>query len=156
MQPGFFMRRVLNPLMTIILKSPFHALVSRNIMLIKFTGRKSGRQYTTPVGYIRDGDAVICLTHSAWWKNLRGGASVSLRIQGRDYDGLAETVADDVPRVAEGLRKFLVEVPSWAKFYDITLGEDGEPKAEDLERAAEAAILIEIRSPNSPSAPPRL
>jgi hypothetical protein len=146
MQSGFFMRRILNPLMTIILKSPFHALVSRNIMLLKFTGRKSGRQYTTPVGYIRDSDSVICLTQSPWWQNLRGGAGVSLRIQGRDYDGFAETVADDIPRIAEGMRKFLVEVPSWAKFYDIALGEDGTPRAEDLDRAAGSAILIEIRS----------
>jgi deazaflavin-dependent oxidoreductase (nitroreductase family) len=145
MQSGFMMRWVLNPMMTVFLKTPLHGLVSGNTMLITFTGRKSGKQYTTPVGYIRDGDTVICLTHSRWWKNLEGGAKVSLRIRGRDVQGLAQPVADDVPRIAEGLRKFLVQVPSWARFYDITLDEEGAPKAADLERAAASAILIEIQ-----------
>jgi len=90
----------------------------------------------------------ICLTHSPWWKNLRGGADVTPRIQGTNYTGLGEPVADDVPRIAEGLRKFLVEVPSWSGFYDIKLGDDGLPRAEDLERAAETAILIEIQLHN--------
>ncbi len=137
-------RWVLNPFMTVVLKSPLHRLVSGSTMLITFTGRKSGRQYTTPVGYVRDGNTVICLTHASWWKNLRGGAKVSMRIQGRNYVGSAEPVAGDIPRIAEGLRKFLVQVPSWAKIYGVALDEDGAPKSEDLESAAESAILIEI------------
>ena len=139
-----FYRWIMNPFVTILLKSPLHRLVSGTMMLITFTGRKSGKRYTTPVGYLRDGDVVICLTHANWWKNLRGGARVTLRIQGRTVEGRAEAIAQDKARVAQGIRKFLLQVPSWAGFYNVTLAEDGTPNEEEVVRAAEAAILISI------------
>lgn len=145
MGSAFFFRWILNPLMKAILKSPLHRFASREQMLITFTGRKSGKKYTTPVGYSIAGDTVLCFTDSTWWKNLRGGAEVTLRIRGRDRKGLAEPTWDDVPRIAEGLRKFLIQVPSYARFYDLTLEQDGTPNAEDLKRAAESAVMIEIR-----------
>ena len=39
----------LNTLMSLLLRSPFHGLVSTHLMLIRFTGRKSGKLITTPV-----------------------------------------------------------------------------------------------------------
>lgn len=61
-----------NPFMKTILRSPLHGLVSENVILITFTGRKSGKTYTTPVNYVRDGEALIILSHDdrTWWKNL--------------------------------------------------------------------------------------
>lgn len=141
---AFLYRWILNPLMTLLLKSPLHRLVSKTIMLITFTGRKSGKRYTTPVGYVRDGDVVVCVTHANWWKNLRGGARVTLRIQGRTVEGHAEAIAQDKARVAQGIRTFLLQVPSWAGFYKVTIAEDGTPNEEQVARAAEAAILISI------------
>ena len=128
-----------------ILKSPLHGLVSGNTMLITFIGRKSGKQYTTPMGYFRDGGTVICSTKANWWKNLRGGAIVSLRIQGRDFEGVAEPVLGDVARIAKGIRKFLLRHPSWARFSDVALDEDGTLNSQDLARAAESSTLIEIQ-----------
>ena len=90
MPSNFMIRRVLNPFMTTILKSPLHGLVIGNTMLITFTGRKSGKRYTTPIGYIRDGEMVICSTKANWWKNLRGGAPVTVRLQGHELKGKGE------------------------------------------------------------------
>jgi deazaflavin-dependent oxidoreductase (nitroreductase family) len=145
MMSALLYRWILNPLMTLLLKSPLHRLVSKTIMLITFTGRKSGKRFTTPVGYIRDGDVVICVTNANWWKNLRGGARVTLRIHGRTVEGHAEAIAQDKARVAQGIRQFLLQVPSWAGFYNVTIAEDGTPNEEQVARAAEAAILISIR-----------
>jgi hypothetical protein len=50
-----------NGFMRAILRSPLHGLVSNNVILITFTGRKSGNTYTMPVNYVRDGDALIIL-----------------------------------------------------------------------------------------------
>ncbi len=52
----------LNKMMMWMLRSPFHGIVSKNIMLITVTGRKSGKKYTLPVSYVRDGDLVLCST----------------------------------------------------------------------------------------------
>ncbi|NWG15301.1 MAG: nitroreductase family deazaflavin-dependent oxidoreductase [Chloroflexi bacterium] len=85
-----------NPFMKRLLWSPFHGLVSRSYLLITFKGRKSGAVYTTPVQYAQDGGALYIITSAGytWWKNLRGGADVWIRLRGQSYQGRAE-VSDD-------------------------------------------------------------
>jgi hypothetical protein len=73
-----------------------------------------GRQrnyYTTPVSYSQHDDLVYVFTHADWWKNLRGGAAVTLCIRGREFQGLAEPVAEDKGAVAAGLTAHLRKVP---------------------------------------------
>lgn len=45
-----------NGFMSGLLRSSLRGLVSGNMLLIGVTGRKTGRQYVTPVNYLRDGD----------------------------------------------------------------------------------------------------
>ncbi len=71
-----------NRAMKLVLRSPMHGLVSKTVLLISFHGRKSGKTYTTPVSYSQNGDQVVIFTHAAWWKNLRSGAPVTLRLRG--------------------------------------------------------------------------
>ena len=50
-----------------------------------FTGRKSGREFTTPVRYVRDGEKVRMFSSPAgkWWRNLVSGADVQLTLRGK-------------------------------------------------------------------------
>ncbi len=66
---------LMNRVPQLLLRSPLHGLMSSRYLLITFTGRKSGKQYTTPVAYLGEGDTIILTTDSPWWKNLRGGGS---------------------------------------------------------------------------------
>ena len=97
-QPGpplpEFIFKVANPLMKLILNSPLHGLMSKRLMVLSFTGRKSGRRFSTPVGYVREGDKVFVFTHSAWRHNFLNPAQVSMRIQGKDMPGKAVLVTD--------------------------------------------------------------
>ncbi len=43
--------RFFNPVMSALLRLPLHGLLSRQVFLLTYTGRRSGRQYTLPVGY---------------------------------------------------------------------------------------------------------
>lgn len=86
--------RVINPLMVTLLRSPLHRSLSRWMLLLSFYGRKSGKRYTLPLGYVQQNERIFVLTHSPWWKNLRGGAPVLLRIQGRNVGGTANIVED--------------------------------------------------------------
>jgi deazaflavin-dependent oxidoreductase (nitroreductase family) len=99
------MTALANGTMKVLLRSPLHGLVSERVMLISVSGRKSGRLYTTPVNYVRDGDTitVVSRTHRTWWRNLRGGAPVALRAEGKDLKGVAEAVVDDKEAVAKAL-----------------------------------------------------
>jgi deazaflavin-dependent oxidoreductase (nitroreductase family) len=131
--------------MKFVLRSPAHGMVSKMMLLITFTGRKSGKTYTTPVDYSQDGDQVTIFTHANWWKNLRGGAPVTLRLQGRDVPGLAEPVAEDKQAVAAGLMAHLRKVPSDAKYYGVTFDDQNNPRAEEVEKAAQNAVMIRIQ-----------
>jgi deazaflavin-dependent oxidoreductase (nitroreductase family) len=131
--------------MKLVLRSPVHGMVSKTILLITFTGRKSGKTYTTPVSYSQHNDQVYVFTHAAWWKNLRKGAPVTLRIRGRELQGLAEPVAGDKQAIAAGLSQHLRKVPSDARYYGVTFDEDGNPRAEEVEQAVQTVVMIPIR-----------
>lgn len=134
----------LNQIMSAMLRSPLHFVASRSIMLITFTGRKSGRSYTTPISYAREGDLVTAFTSARWWKNLRGGAPVSLNLKNREYQGQAEVVAEDKEAVARGLQAFLRRVRFDARFYGVEFDADGEPNWEDVRRAAERCVMLRV------------
>lgn len=57
-----------NSIMKWILRSPLHGLINKSIMLITYTGRKSGKVYTIPVNYVRHGGllSVTSYRHRTW------------------------------------------------------------------------------------------
>jgi len=134
-----------NKTMKLVLRSPVHGVVSKSILLITFTGRKSGKTYTTPVDYSQDRDQVTIFTHAAWWKNLRGGSPVTLRIRGQELQGLPEPVAEDKQAVAAGLMEHLRKVPSDARYYGVTFDNHKNPRAGEVEKAAQTVVMIRVR-----------
>ena len=76
--------RMGNPLMRALLRSPLHGLLSGMLMLLSYTGRKSSRTYTIPIGYFDwDADELMAFTSARWWTNLRDGAPVTLLLKGQ-------------------------------------------------------------------------
>lgn len=136
---------IVNHSMKFILRSPLHGMVSKSILLITFTGRKSGRKYTTPVSYSQKGNQVYVFTHAPWWKNLLGGEPVTLRLRGQDLQGLPEVVADDKQAVAAGLAEHLRQVRSDARFYAVTYDDQGNPRTAEVAQAAQTVVMIRIR-----------
>lgn len=136
---------IVNRAMKLVLRSPMHGMVSKTVLLITFNGRKSGKTYTTPVSYSQSGDQVYVFTHANWWKNLRGGAPVTLHLRGRELQGVAEPVAEDKQVVAEALAAHLRKVPSDAKYYEVTFDEQGKPKAEEVAEAAQTVVMVGIQ-----------
>ncbi len=136
---------IVNRGMKLVLRSPVHGIVSKTILLITFTGRKSGKTFTTPVSYSQHDDQVYVFTHATWWKNLHNGTLVTLRIRGREFQGLAEPVAEDKQAVAAGLMAHLQKVPSDAGFYGVAFDDHRNPRAEEVEKAAQTVVMIRIR-----------
>lgn len=137
---------MMNGMMKTLLRSPLHGMLSAGLMLITFTGRKSGKQFTTPVTYMRDGDTITCFTRSPWWKNLQGGAPVTLRLQGRDRKGAAQVITD-ATAVAEATQTYLARNggPKSAPRIGMTLDANREPTFEELLRAVQGRVLIRIQ-----------
>jgi deazaflavin-dependent oxidoreductase (nitroreductase family) len=131
-----------------ILRSPLHGLMSKKRMLLTFRGRKSGKVYTTPVSYFHEGESIVCFTDSSWWKNLRGGAPVRMRLAGRDVAGIAYPTDADREAIAQGLARMLQKIPGDARYYQVTIGPQGQFSASDLMRAAHANVMIRIHLVN--------
>jgi len=136
---------MLNKTMKFLLRSPMHGMVSKTILLITFTGRKSGKTYTTPVSYSQDGEQVYIFTHANWWKNLHRDQPITLRIRGREFQGYAETVSEDKQAVAAGLAEHLRKVPSDAPYYAVNLDENKNPNDQDVDQAVETVVMIRVR-----------
>jgi len=131
-----------NPLMTAVLRSPFHALLSRNTMLISVPGRKSGKVYATPVNYVPVGDELwtVSLRKRTWWRNLRGGAAVTLLLRGRSVQTTAQVV-ETQEDVAKGLGRLVEAAPAYGRY----LGVGGSLEGPALQEAARERVLIKAR-----------
>ncbi len=97
--PFALWNRTGNRAIALLLRSPLHRTVSRQLALITVTGRRSGQDYTFPVGYRRTGERVTIPVgwpaRKLWWRNLRGGARVRLRFGGEQRSGLANVRGDE-------------------------------------------------------------
>ncbi|GAA3154587.1 nitroreductase family deazaflavin-dependent oxidoreductase [Nonomuraea roseoviolacea] len=69
------------------------------LVLLTTTGRKSGKQVTTPVMYLKDGERVIVIAsyagadhHPAWYHNLVANPEITAEIGSKTYHGKAEVV----------------------------------------------------------------
>jgi hypothetical protein len=136
---------IINPVMGFFLRSPLHRLWSSSLMLITFTGRKSGKQFTTPVRYIQTGDTVRCFTaaENQWWRNLRDGAQVSLLIKRQSGEYEAQAIFDNPTVIKEQLMSYLALFPEDAAYHDIRLNKDKSLNQQDLEQSVNHAVVVE-------------
>jgi hypothetical protein len=79
-----------------LLRSRLHRVASGTLVLVTYRGRNTGRRFTLPVMYAeRDGTLTILVGHSErkqWWRSLRGGADVDVRLRGQEQRRRADIV----------------------------------------------------------------
>ncbi|MBI4672931.1 MAG: nitroreductase family deazaflavin-dependent oxidoreductase [Chloroflexi bacterium] len=138
-----------NSIIAWLLRSPLHGMLSGSMMLLTYTGRKSGKTFMTPVEYLRVGNAlyVISRRERTWWRSLQPanaqGVPVFLRLQGQDVEGNACAMVDEA-QVAQELSAYLGARPAYAKFWHIGLDANGQPKLDDLANAAKKLVVVKI------------
>ena len=133
-----------NVIMRFLLRSPLHFLLSNTLMLLSYTGRKSGKHYTNPVAYTRQGDVITVFTYRSWWKNVRGGAPVLVEIKRHRMGGNAEAIMEEKAAIATSLLAFLRKHPALARGYNVTLDADGQPNPEAVQQVAQFVVMIRI------------
>jgi hypothetical protein len=85
---------VVNVPMRLILGLPFATPLSRQLMLLYLTVRKSGKKYVQPVSYVPDGDTLLAPGGGRWKLNLRPRECVRARLRGRDVLARPELIRD--------------------------------------------------------------
>jgi len=134
-----------NPMMIWLLKSPLHGMISKGVMLVTVTGRKSGRSISTPTNYLRDGNTlwIVSWRERKWWRNLRGGANVRVLLAGKSVEGRGQVIEEE-KAVAQSLFDYYRKVPKVAKYVQIGLDATGLPVSADCERAAQKMVVVRI------------
>ena len=137
----WFMNRVFNPIVAWILRSRLlHPLASKNILLIAFTGKKSGKYYMTPVEYLQDKQTIWIMAgfpeKKHWWRNLIGGAPVNLCLRGEWVSGeaFALTRQGDEEKLRSGLTQFANKYPQRENYFT---------SEETLQKAVLVQILLD-------------
>ena len=87
--------RTVNTGVSALLTNPWTGhWIGKGITTVSYAGRRSGRTFSTPVAYRRDGDQVTILADlpdvKNWWRNFTGdGGPVTLRLDGTYRTGHA-------------------------------------------------------------------
>ena len=138
----------MNRVVDVVLRSRFHWLLSRGLILITVTGRRTGRRYTIPVGYLETSDAVVVLVGDApaktWWRNYTQPGPIEVRLRGVQRFGRAVVI----PPASEQFRRITEEsfrrsrvIP---RLFSIAFDPSGEFTIEDAERFAQRAAIVRI------------
>lgn len=140
---NFFMKAIVN--------SPLHPLLGNRFAVITFKGRKTGKQYSTPINVTQEGDTftAVSLRSRNWWRNLRGGQAASLRVAGRQHTVRGE-VLENHGAVVDGLTHYFKQNPNYARYFGVHLASDGQPSREDLDRAADERVIIHFSAVSVP------
>jgi len=86
-------RRNPNTVVSRVLRSRAHRLLSGTVLLLTYTGRRSGLRRELPVQYARDGDRWVVVAGSphrkTWWRNFTAPAPVVVTLAGELLAGTA-------------------------------------------------------------------
>jgi len=86
--------RAVNPLVRRLLRTPLAGRARKQLMVLNFTGRKSGRRYSIPVTAHRiDGD-LYAIAAAGWKANFRDGADAEVLLDGRTTTMRGELIRD--------------------------------------------------------------
>jgi deazaflavin-dependent oxidoreductase (nitroreductase family) len=138
--------RTFNPVVVVLLRSPLHRLMSRDLLVVEYAGRKSGKRYRKPLAYIGEGGALYLFARkkmSDWWRNFTDGATVRVLHGGKWHDAKVRVLPPSKPEALVRFREFLTRNPRTAPIvYDVGLSPDKRPLEADLTaRIGETAIV---------------
>ena len=144
----WFMNKIVNPAVRLILRSPFHGMMSNSLLLITYNGRKSGKEYSLPVQYVSDIRTIYIIVgmpeKKTWWRNLRRSATVQLLLRGKCAIGNAVVLEGDadVEIIAKALNLYLRRFPAATKKRSIRVDEDGSLNQDDVRQSASNTVVV--------------
>jgi len=146
----WFMNKIADPLVSMILRSRLHRWMSASVMLIAYRGRKSGKEFSLPVNYAQDGHMIYIVPgmpeRKNWWRNFREKTPVRLTLRGEvlSGNGMLLDPGKQLEEIVTGIKVKLDQFPSLAKPYHIHSNSDGSWDSADMHRVAETLVMIRV------------
>lgn len=138
--------RVVNPILRSLLHTPVLGAARNQLMVVSFTGRKTGRRYSIPLSAHRIDNTLYALTGSPWKRNFRDGTTADVLLDGKSTTMTGElienrsVVADLYQRCAESYGAKAAQRSMGLKFRDGRI-----PTLEEFREAAERDGLAAVR-----------
>jgi deazaflavin-dependent oxidoreductase (nitroreductase family) len=117
---------MINPLVRRILASPLHGALDKSLLILHVTGRRTGRRYDIPVGYVNLGQQLVVITQHTWRANLRGQDHVEVTYRGHRQP-MAARLDEDEQATASILHRIFEHVGTKAAQRQLGLKTDGKP-----------------------------
>jgi deazaflavin-dependent oxidoreductase (nitroreductase family) len=111
------------------------------IMIITVKGRKTGKEYSTPIGYVRDGETIYALNnagYSNWYRNVLQNPEVILEIKGQKFGARAQAINDPNERHQIFNLYKQQRAGAFQRFFGVPVD---APESE-LERALESRVFV--------------
>ncbi|OBG62986.1 MULTISPECIES: hypothetical protein [unclassified Mycobacterium] len=92
--PPSALMRIVNPMMGFLLRTPLAGPARKQLMVLSFTGRKTGRPFSIPLSaHVIDGQ-LYALTGAPWKQNFRDGAPAQVVYDGKTTAMRGELIRD--------------------------------------------------------------
>jgi hypothetical protein len=138
--------RAVNPLLRVLLRTPVMGAARKAMMVLSFTGRKSGRRYSIPVSAHRIDHDLYALAGAPWRLNFRGGAPAEVLHDGKSTTMHGELIED--PSAVADLSRRCAEsygVKGAQRMMGLKFRDQHLPTVEEFTEAAKANHLGAIR-----------
>jgi hypothetical protein len=130
-----------NTVVEAVLKSPLHRLMSGKLVLIRYSGKRSGTEHTLPVQYADTHHGIVVMVGKpdtkTWWRNFTtmGQAQVLLAGEWVPMTAHALRGSEDPEAVTPLLRSYAARFPKVVKSLE----------GDTLEERVAAAVVVWMR-----------
>lgn len=133
---------VLNPVMRFLLRLPWRTPLQDRLLLLMYTGRRSGRRYTVPISFTEEADGGLLAPGGGAWKwNLGEGRLVEVFLRGRSRLASTEIITDP-PEIARLLPAMVASNPRAETFIGVQIDADGGPNPAQLAAALRDGFAV--------------
>jgi hypothetical protein len=138
--------RAVNPALKFLLHTPLAGPMGKQLMVLSFKGRKSGKPYSIPVSAHRIDNQLYALAGAGWTKNFRDGHPAEVLLNGKTTKMSGELITD--PAVVSDLSHRLAEgygVKTAQRMMGLAFRDYRIPTAGEFKEAAEREGIVAVR-----------
>src|SRR4029450_8036581 len=141
-----------NPVLRWLLTSRWHGAMSDRVLLLRITGRRTGRRCGSGVGYAENGDGTLDVlvsdaSNRTSWRNFIGGGPVDVVLRGRERPAYAEAHRAPGPEfkiIADRSMTAIVGPSGAQRFFAVAPVPGVGLRQEEIERLAGFAVAVNI------------
>ena len=135
---------LINPFVALLARSPLHFIISHQVLVIEFKGRRSGKSYLVPVSYHKHESSYtsVTLRSNIWWRNLKDISHTQVWLKGKLTNVKIDLEFNDDQIVENTLRNLVTNNKIDAYFANIKLEKNGSPDPHDLANAAKIHTVL--------------